>query len=171
MKVADGITHQRQQGSDALAEYRRSACACTVLHVVDPARGAGCHSSPASLASTPERARGTPGAEDGLCLPPFACPPPPQPSRWGRTEHRHQAAPEGTPGYTALCPGPRRGRTEHRAPGGTRRYPWMTRPSALAHAVTRKRVTAVIPTQAGAAVRLTRHGAIARPETYRPPWV
>ena len=42
----------------------------------------------------------------------------------GRTKYRTQAAPEGTPGYTALCPDPRRGRTENRAPDGTRRYPW-----------------------------------------------
>ena len=66
----------------------------------------------------------------------------------GRTKYRTQAAPEGTPGYTALCPVPRRGRTEDRAPGGTRRYPWKTRPSALVQAVTRKRVTAVDPTLA-----------------------
>ena len=35
----------------------------------------------------------------------------------------------------------------------------MSRPPALAHAATRKRVTTVDPTQANAVVQLARHGA------------
>ena len=133
--------------------HMRVWCRC----LADPARGAGSHSSPASLTSNLERSRGTPKDKDDFGLPPVCVP-----SSTSTLQDPMRNHPTS---------GPRRGRTEHRAPGGTRRHPWMTRPSALAHAVTRKRVTAVDPTQAGAAVRLTRHGASARPETYRPPWV
>ena len=65
----------------------------------------------------------------------------------GRTKHRTQAAPEGTPGYSALCPSQegkdRRPRTKRHP-----QVPLVTRPSALVQAVTRKRVTAVDPTLA-----------------------
>ena len=65
----------------------------------------------------------------------------------GRTKHRTQAAPEGTPGYSALCPSQegkdRRPRTRRHP-----KVPLVTRPSALVQAVTRKRVTAVDPTLA-----------------------
>ena len=102
-------------------------------------------------------------------MPATARVPSPTSTLHGRTKHQHQAAPEGTPGYTALCPVPRRGRTEDRAPGGTRRYPWKTRPSALVQAVTRERVTAVDPTQA--ARQPHARDGVTRSETYRPPWV
>ena len=158
-KGSEGITLQLQTGPTHWRRCRRNVYASTALRVVVPNRGAGGQSSSASLTSTPERAQGTPGVEDGLCLPPFACPPPPQPSRAGLSTgtRRHPRVPLDT----QHCPDPRRGRTENRAPGGTRRYPWMTRPSALAQAVTRKRVTAVDPTQA-ARQPLARDGASAR---------